>query len=149
MGRDGRSTRSDNRPGIRLDNCHSPCNPTDICHNPKNPLQHHCGVTPFMDCEGDNCDRYGLLDLYSAVSAVNPGIFIVFMSDIHFFEFQWPKDCESPPHKKRGPTPGILNSRLLLGGVHRGYGARRPTKRCFWIEPCYVHFEFYFETHRS
>jgi hypothetical protein len=41
-----------------------------------------------MGCEGDKCDRYGFLDLYSAVSAVNLGIFIVFMSDLLFFEFQ-------------------------------------------------------------
>ena len=54
-------------------------------------------MTLFIDWEGDKCDWYGLLDLYSEVSAVNPGIFIVSTSDhLHFFEFKCPQKRESP-----------------------------------------------------
>src|ERR1700722_7790683 len=49
-----------------------------------------------MGWEGDKRDRYGLLDLYSADSAVNPGIFILSMSDhLHFFEFKCSQKRES------------------------------------------------------
>src|SRR5580698_585259 len=45
------------------------------CSQSRESRQHHCGVTPFMDWEGDKCDRYGLLD---------------------FFEFKCPQKRESP-----------------------------------------------------
>src|SRR5580698_11281547 len=53
------------------------------CSQSRESRQHHCGVTPFMDWEGDKCDRYGLLD---------------------FFEFKCPQKRESH-YKKRDQTP--------------------------------------------